>query len=69
MLMSSGVVEWLSVKGSRDVVCLNKADGIMGVKRVPLSAVMLLLLLLSLLMILGVVDRDSLGYMRYYGEP
>ena len=53
--MSSNVGAWHSMKEGCNVVCLNKAVGIMGVKCVALSAVLLLWL------VLGGVDSDSLG--------
>ena len=52
--MSSNVGAWHSVKEGCNVVCLNKAVGIMGVKCVALSAVLLWL-------VLGDVNSDSLG--------
>ena len=55
IVMSSNVGAWHSMKEGCNVVCLNKAVGIMGVKCVALSAVLLLWL------VLGGVDSDSLG--------
>ena len=54
MVMSSNVGPWHSVKESCHVVCLNKAVGIMGVKCVALSAVLLWL-------VLGDINSDPLG--------
>ena len=54
MVMSSNVGAWQSLKEGCNVVCLNKAVGIMGVKYVALSAVLLWL-------VLGDIDSDSSG--------
>ena len=54
MVMSSNVGSWHSVKEGCNVVCLNKAVGIMGVSCVALSAVLLWL-------VLGDINNDSLG--------
>ena len=54
MMMNSNVGAWHRVKGGRNVVCLNKAVGIIGVKCVTLSAVLLWL-------VLGDINSDSSG--------
>ena len=54
MVTSGNVGAWHSVTGGRNVVCLNKAVGIMGVKCVALSAVLLWL-------VLGDINSDPLG--------
>ena len=54
MVMSSNVGAWHSVKEGCNVVCLNKAVGIMGVNCVSLSAVLLWL-------VLGDIDSEPLG--------